>query len=75
MVFQYSHRGSIFSVDRRNVNSSKDVSIHAVDSGQVIKLSCVVKQLTGLIWDKITIDHWSKFKEIHDHTCRKERGL
>lgn len=73
MVFQYSHRGGIFLVDRRNVNSSKDVSVHAVDPGQVIKLSCIVKQLMGLVGDKITVDHWSKFKEIHDHTCMADR--
>lgn len=27
----------------------------------------------GLVGDKITVDHWSKFKEIHDHTCMADR--
>lgn len=68
--FEYSHRGGISNVDGRDIDPGKEMSVHAVDPGQVVELSRVVKQPAGLIGDKIAIHHRSEFKEVHDHTCR-----
>lgn len=70
-MFQYSHSGGIFCVERKNVDAGKEVSVHAVHSSHVIKLSGVVEQLTGMSGNKITVDHRSQFEEVHNHTCRR----
>lgn len=69
----FSHSSvSISFVDRRYIYTSKNVSVHAVDSGHVIKLGSVVEETIGLVWDEITINHWRQFQKVHDYTCGED---
>lgn len=73
VAFENSHGGvGSLLVDGRNVDPSKEVSAHAVDPGHEVELSGVMKQFTGLIWDKVPVDHRRELNEIHNRTFRRE---
>lgn len=73
-LLQFSHSGGIFGVERQDIDSSEEVSIHAVHSGHVVKLSSVMEELTGMSRNKVPVDHRSQFKQIHNHTCRGDKN-
>lgn len=44
-------------VDGRNIKASEDVSVHIIDSSNVVNVCRIVKQVVRLIWHEVTIDH------------------
>lgn len=44
-------------VNWRHVHSGKEVSIHVVDSCNVVYVCCVVEQVLRLIWQEVAVDH------------------
>lgn len=48
------HQGG---VDCRNIYTSEDVSVHVVDSSDVVDVSHIVEQVVRLIRQEVTVDN------------------
>lgn len=53
-------------VDRGNVEAREDVSVHVVDTGDVIHISRIVEQFTGLVGKEVPVDHSSQHQVVYD---------
>ena len=52
--------GLVLLVDGGDVCTSKQMAVHTVGPGDVVKLSRIMEELAGVIGDKVSIHHWSK---------------
>lgn len=61
-----SHRGvNQMRVDRWDVESGEEVTVHVVDSSQVVDVCGVVEQVVRLIGQEITINHRRQNQVVH----------
>ena len=44
------------AVDGGHVQSREEVSVHIIHASDVVNISSVVEQVSGLIWDKVSVD-------------------
>ena len=63
----YLHRGVMQGlVDRRNINTTEEVTIHVVGPTNVVYIGSVVEQVGWIIREEVSVYHCCEGHVVHD---------